>query len=169
MRIKATTYSDVWRKPCQFYWHGLLHITIVSIDTAGCIRYCYLKSESVRRDSERDERPRVRLRKCAPERIQGEKGLVIFGFSPSEARQTPALLRKRIFEWLFECSKREKILNVSQWIRLRLFLVAKIEYQLEPPLSRDGWILPRFANGQKLLRGDSTDKQRYIPARAPPS
>jgi hypothetical protein len=28
MRIKTTTYSDVRQKPCQFYWHGLLHITI---------------------------------------------------------------------------------------------------------------------------------------------
>jgi hypothetical protein len=28
MRIKTTTYSDVQQKPCQFYWHGLLHITI---------------------------------------------------------------------------------------------------------------------------------------------
>jgi hypothetical protein len=28
MRIKSTTYSDVQQKPCQFYWHGLLHITI---------------------------------------------------------------------------------------------------------------------------------------------
>ncbi|MFO0417029.1 MAG: hypothetical protein ACK5Y6_07055 [Pseudomonadota bacterium] len=28
MRIKTTTYRDVQQKPCQFYWHGLLHITI---------------------------------------------------------------------------------------------------------------------------------------------
>jgi hypothetical protein len=28
MRIKTTTYSDVQQKPCQFYWHGLLHVTI---------------------------------------------------------------------------------------------------------------------------------------------
>jgi hypothetical protein len=28
MRIKTTTYSDVAQKPCQFYWQGLLHITI---------------------------------------------------------------------------------------------------------------------------------------------
>ena len=28
MRIKAITYRDVRQKPCQFYWHGLLHITI---------------------------------------------------------------------------------------------------------------------------------------------
>jgi hypothetical protein len=27
-RIKTTTCSDVWQKPYQFYWHGLLHITI---------------------------------------------------------------------------------------------------------------------------------------------
>jgi hypothetical protein len=30
MRIKSTTYSDVKQKPCQFYWQGLLHITIDS-------------------------------------------------------------------------------------------------------------------------------------------
>jgi hypothetical protein len=28
MRIKTTTYSDVQQKPWQFYWHGLLHVTI---------------------------------------------------------------------------------------------------------------------------------------------
>ncbi|MFN5061493.1 MAG: hypothetical protein ACK5GN_01475 [Pseudomonadota bacterium] len=28
MRIKTTTYSDVQQKPCQLYWHGLLHVTI---------------------------------------------------------------------------------------------------------------------------------------------
>jgi DNA-binding phage protein len=28
MRIKTTTYRDVQQKPCQFYRHGLLHITI---------------------------------------------------------------------------------------------------------------------------------------------
>ena len=28
MRIKTRTYSDVGQKPCQFYWHGLLHFTI---------------------------------------------------------------------------------------------------------------------------------------------
>ncbi len=28
MRIKTTTYSDLRQKPCQFYWHGLLQITI---------------------------------------------------------------------------------------------------------------------------------------------
>jgi hypothetical protein len=28
MRIKSTTYNDVQQKPCQFYWQGLLHITI---------------------------------------------------------------------------------------------------------------------------------------------
>jgi hypothetical protein len=28
MRIKTKTYSDLRQKPCQFYWHGLLHITI---------------------------------------------------------------------------------------------------------------------------------------------
>jgi hypothetical protein len=28
MRIKTTTYRDVQQKPCQFYWHGFLHITI---------------------------------------------------------------------------------------------------------------------------------------------
>jgi hypothetical protein len=27
-RIKTTTYSDLQQKPCQFYWHGLLQITI---------------------------------------------------------------------------------------------------------------------------------------------
>jgi hypothetical protein len=27
-RIKITTYSDLQQKPCQFYWHGLLQITI---------------------------------------------------------------------------------------------------------------------------------------------
>jgi hypothetical protein len=32
MRIKTTTYSDVQQKPCQFYWHGLLHFTIVDHD-----------------------------------------------------------------------------------------------------------------------------------------
>ncbi|MFN4895727.1 MAG: hypothetical protein ACK5HO_08050 [Pseudomonadota bacterium] len=31
MLIKATTYSDVQQKPCQFYWHGLLHVTIRSV------------------------------------------------------------------------------------------------------------------------------------------
>jgi hypothetical protein len=30
MRIKTTTYSDFQQKPCQFCWHGLLHITIGS-------------------------------------------------------------------------------------------------------------------------------------------
>jgi hypothetical protein len=30
MRIKTITYSDVRQKPCQFYWHGLLHITIAN-------------------------------------------------------------------------------------------------------------------------------------------
>jgi hypothetical protein len=29
MRIKTITYSDLQQKPCQFYWHRLLHITIV--------------------------------------------------------------------------------------------------------------------------------------------
>ena len=28
MRIKTITYSDVWQKPCQFYWRGLLRLTI---------------------------------------------------------------------------------------------------------------------------------------------
>jgi hypothetical protein len=28
MRIKTTTCSDVQQKTCQFYWHGLLHVTI---------------------------------------------------------------------------------------------------------------------------------------------
>jgi hypothetical protein len=32
--------------------------------------------------------------------------------------------------------------NVSQWIHLRLFLVAEIDYQLKSPLSRDGQALP---------------------------
>jgi hypothetical protein len=32
MRIKATTYSDVQQKPCQFYWHGILRVTIVTQD-----------------------------------------------------------------------------------------------------------------------------------------
>jgi hypothetical protein len=31
MRIKTTTYSDVQQKPCQFYWHGLLHVTIGAV------------------------------------------------------------------------------------------------------------------------------------------
>ncbi len=35
MRIKTTTYSDVQQKPCQFYWHGLLHVTIVSDGVAA--------------------------------------------------------------------------------------------------------------------------------------
>jgi hypothetical protein len=30
MRIKTTTYSDARQKPCQFYWHRLLQITIGS-------------------------------------------------------------------------------------------------------------------------------------------
>ena len=29
MRIKLISYSDIRQKPCQFYWHGLLHITLV--------------------------------------------------------------------------------------------------------------------------------------------
>jgi hypothetical protein len=29
MRIKTTTHRDAQQKPCQFYWHGFLHITIV--------------------------------------------------------------------------------------------------------------------------------------------
>jgi len=32
MRIKAITISDLEQKPCQFYWHGLLQITIVRPD-----------------------------------------------------------------------------------------------------------------------------------------
>ncbi len=31
MRIKTTAYRDLHQKPCQFYWHGLLHITISAL------------------------------------------------------------------------------------------------------------------------------------------
>ncbi len=35
-RIKTTTYRGLRQKPCQFYWHGLLQITIVVLHKCSC-------------------------------------------------------------------------------------------------------------------------------------
>jgi hypothetical protein len=60
MRIKTTTYSDVRQRPCQFYWHGLLHFTIIQINkgrsASKAPTVARLRSEIKQREHENSEK-----------------------------------------------------------------------------------------------------------------